>query len=351
MKKVLYLDKEPNPTTGGHKYNTDLLNVLEKECGFEIDYSPRVHLSYDGECKLIIPFRELKWLKKIKESDYVFFRDTAFRYHFLLLLFAKLFTNTKCLIIVHHYSYLGLKGPKRWARYIIERTYNYFSHYIIYPNPFIYEIGSHFFPKSKIVYIPTHLDNTICNVTEEMRSGLLFVGTIEQRKGLHLLIKSMDYIVNQEKIDLQLSIVGKIVNNTYYNSLVEYVELHNLKKNVRFLGRLSDDDLDSYYRKSKLFVFPSLLEGYGLVLIEAMKYGLPVIAFNNSAMPYTIKDGINGFLARNEDYRDFAEKIIHVEKNGELLKELQQGAYKTMEQVQNYEDFKKALVHFINKTL
>lgn len=64
---------------------------------------------------------------------------------------------------------------------------------------------------------------------------------------------------------------------------------NGLEDVVSFSGRVSDEELRNYYSKAYCFVLPSLLEGYGMVLIEAMSYGLPVIAFNNSAIPFTLR--------------------------------------------------------------
>lgn len=80
------------------------------------------------------------------------------------------------------------------------------------------------------------------------------------------------------------------------------VHLYGLEDVVTFVGRISDEELKSYYSRAYCFVFPSLLEGYGMVLIEAMSYGLPVIAFDNSAIPFTVKNDRNGILVRIKIY-------------------------------------------------
>lgn len=95
----------------------------------------------------------------------------------------------------------------------------------------------------------------------------------------------------QERKNIHLDVVGNISSKNYYNKLRILVSENGLEDVVSFSGRVSDEELRNYYSKAYCFVLPSLLEGYGMVLIEAMSYGLPVIAFNNSAIPFTLKDG------------------------------------------------------------
>lgn len=347
VRRVLYLDKESNPITGGQKYNKDFLDVLQKDCKCQVSFTPSVHEAYKGKPKFLIPFKELKWLKEIKKNDYVFFGDTSFRSHFLLLICARLFTKAKCLAIVHHYSYLGFKGVKRGVLYVCERTYNSLMNNIIYPNPYIYEIGSKFFSQKKIAYIPTHIHWAIYEDVNPHQMQLLYVGTVEYRKGLHLLLQSINIMVNKLGLnDVKLDIVGKIANQDYYNGLSIFIAEHNLEDNVCFLGRVSDEQLISCYKKASVFVFPSLLEGYGLSIVEAMQYGLPVVAFDNSAMPYTIEDGVNGYLIENENVQMFANKTAELVRDKVLRDKMHLEAYRTIEKVKDFEDFRKSLIEY-----
>lgn len=347
-KRVLFLDKERSPITGGQKYNQDFAQVLQDDCNCIVLSTPRIHELYSERCKLVIPIKELRWLKEIKKSDYVFFGDTSFRSHFLLLFFSRLFTTAKCISIVHHYSYLGFKGVKRCVLYICERIYNSLMNSIIYPNPYIYEVGSKFFSQKKIAYIPTHIRRAIYKDVCPNDNQLLYVGTVEHRKGIHLVLQSLDIMVNQLGLeDVKLDIVGKIANQDYYSGLITFIAEHNLKDNVNFLGRVSEEQLISCYKKANVFVFPSLLEGYGLSIVEAMQYGLPVVAFDNSAMPYTIEDGVNGYLVENENVQMFANKTAVLVQNKVLRDKLHLGAYRTIDKVKDFEDFRKSLLDYM----
>lgn len=334
--------------TGGQKYNEDVINVMEKYCDCEIVSKYKPQETYAGCPKFLIPFAELRLLSTIRKCDYVFWGDTLYKYHLLLLLITRIFTNTKCLEIVHHYSFLALRGYSRAIKKLCERTYNSLMHYIIYPNPYIYEMGSKWYSNEKIVYIPTHIHKQIYKDVSPQKNELLYVGTVEYRKGIHLLLQSLN-LIKQKYPNIKLNIVGKAAPPPYVNSLKAYVSEHGLTDNINFAGRVSDEELDLYYKTANIFVFPSLLEGYGLSIVEAMQYGLPVVAFNNSAMPYTIKDGINGYLSEDKNYVQFADKVLAILLNEKLREKMHQGAYNTIEQVKGYDDFQKELIIFLSK--
>ncbi len=85
-----------------------------------------------------------------------------------------------------------------------------------------------------------------------------------------------------------------------------------------FKGRQEIDALYRSYQESLCFAFPSSLEGYGMVLLEAMAKGCPCVVFNNSAMPYTVHDGENGLVVANNDSDAFAAAVVRMVEDKEL---------------------------------
>jgi glycosyltransferase involved in cell wall biosynthesis len=74
-------------------------------------------------------------------------------------------------------------------------------------------------------------------------------------------------------------------------------------------GYVSDDDLEGYYSAADILVMPSRFESFGLVLIEAMRHGVPVIACNAGGMHEVISEGVDGFLVGVDDAAALAERI------------------------------------------
>ena len=175
-----------------------------------------------------------------------------------------------------------------------------------------------------------------------MQGYLLFVGTIEPRKGVHLLLEALTRV----RKDFRLHLVGKVTDPSYKCRLDEYISSHDLSDKVVFEGVADKDGLDRFYNQAELFVFPSQLEGFGIVLIEAMQHGLPVVAFDNTAMPYTIKDGTNGYLAQNGNVAEMAEKIERIMGNTPEREKIQNGIKQHVYQLYTYEDFAAGVQSF-----
>jgi glycosyltransferase involved in cell wall biosynthesis len=104
-------------------------------------------------------------------------------------------------------------------------------------------------------------------------SYLLFTGTLEPRKNITRLLEA--YGKARAREILKLVITGK--KGWLYEEIFETVKRLNLKDRVVFTGFADDDDLPSIYSMAKVFVYPSLYEGFGLPVLEAMACGVPVI--------------------------------------------------------------------------
>lgn len=113
-------------------------------------------------------------------------------------------------------------------------------------------------------------------------SYLLTVSTVEPRKNLPTLLKAYAQLKQQlAEVCPPLVIVGRKGWNC--GDILRYMEA--LKDNVLFLGHVPDEDLIALYQMATCFVFPSLYEGFGLPVLEAMKAGCPVITTTSSSLP------------------------------------------------------------------
>jgi glycosyltransferase involved in cell wall biosynthesis len=154
---------------------------------------------------------------------------------------------------------------------------------------------------------------------------LLSVGTIEPRKNYVTLIKAFNFLKNCHlNFNHQLVIIGR----TGWMSETAYAEYENspFKNDIIFAGRVSDSELVHMYNMAELFVYPSIFEGFGLPLIEALQCGLPAIASKTSSIPEIVD--AKKCLFNPADEKEIAEKINLVLNNEELKKELCQKAIK-----------------------
>ena len=110
------------------------------------------------------------------------------------------------------------------------------------------------------------------------RRFILNVGTIERRKNILLGVQALESLPS----DLSLVIVGR--HTAYTNQVMEYVSAHNLSRRVHILHDVPDVDLPALYAQAEAFVYPSVYEGFGIPIIEAVSCGLPVIACTGSCL-------------------------------------------------------------------
>jgi len=142
---------------------------------------------------------------------------------------------------------------------------------------------------------------------------ILHVGRIVKEKNIHLLIESAPYIL--KKVDAIFVIVGK---GPAKKELEELVKKKGLENHFVFTGFVKDDELPAYYKAGDVFAFPSTYETQGIVALEAMASGTPVVAARAKAIPEFVKDGKNGYLFKPNDAKEFAEKILMAIENKEL---------------------------------
>ena len=133
---------------------------------------------------------------------------------------------------------------------------------------------------------------------------ILFVGVLEPRKNLLGLIKAYYCLKKDKNINEKLVITGK--RGWDYMPVLRLVRELRLEKDIIFTGYVPEEDLILLYNAAKIFIYPSLYEGFGLPVLEAMACGTPVITSQNSALQEIAKDAAilidplsEGDMARN----------------------------------------------------
>jgi len=147
---------------------------------------------------------------------------------------------------------------------------------------------------------------------------ILFVGTLEPRKNLGTLLRAFRLVKSRSDYDLKLVIVGG--KGWLFKNIFQIIKGLGLENDVIFTGFVPDEDLPSLYRGAEVFVYPSLYEGFGLPLLEAMTCGTPVIASKHSSIPEVV--GNAGILVDPKDVERLARAILEVLTNKHLKDEL-----------------------------
>ncbi len=154
---------------------------------------------------------------------------------------------------------------------------------------------------------------------------LLHVGVLEKRKNLAFLIKVVDEI--RKTHDIKLLLVGrpnpKIFNNSEKEILETISEL-NMQEHVVFAGYVPDEDLPALYKHAQLYVFPSIYEGFGIPILEAFHYQLPVAVANNTCLSEIGGEAVSCFDPF--DFEHAKNCIIKLLEDGDLReKQIQLG--------------------------
>ncbi len=150
------------------------------------------------------------------------------------------------------------------------------------------------------------------------RRLLLFVGRLDPVKGLNVLLEAMCELTRRLKPwrarDLSLAVIGGDYDShvealTDPKCLQEIRQELGLDDLVIFIGPRSQEELPYYYSASEACVMPSLYESFGMVALEAMACGTPVIASRVGGLTFTVRDGETGFLVPEKDPKALAEKL------------------------------------------
>jgi D-inositol-3-phosphate glycosyltransferase len=153
---------------------------------------------------------------------------------------------------------------------------------------------------------------------------ILFVGRIDPVKGLDTLIKATSLL--SKSLRLQLIIIGGGGNNQELGRIKALTQKLRIPHIVSFLPSQRQEYLSYYYSAADVFVLPSRYESFGMVALEAMACGTPVVASNVGGLPFTIPDGEAGFLFPVGNVEDLAEKLRLILANQELKNQFGQHA-------------------------
>lgn len=347
--KINYLTTKISDTSGGAIYDRRFLTLLTQIFPNTriIEDSNFFGLKINGNLweanKLY--FRNYK---KIFDCDYLVMNSRLYtRFLFLHFILKKSFPDTRVIMIHHHSNYMTHQGILYLIHRFFESKFLEIADEVIIPNKYVIDQVKNTVNIKKVIYLPTAFDKKEFKTSSLNNKRLLFVGNVEKRKGIDLALKSFA-LLNHKIPEYTFAIVGKYdEKNSYFKKMIKFIKKKHLENNISFEGRVSEEQLDELYSQSDLFLFPSLHEGYGMVLIEAMGRGLPVVAFDNSAMPYTVECGVNGVLVRNRDWRILGDKIYDLLTDKKQLLKLQEGAIETYTKAETVDQLCKATCKYI----
>lgn len=165
---------------------------------------------------------------------------------------------------------------------------------------------------------------------KKSKLDILFVGNVTPRKQVHTLVKAVG---RTDGDFIKLNIVGSNdVDPRYVRRVTDVISKANLGATVTLHGRVSSEDLKRFLAACDVLVVPSTYEGFGIVYMEAMAYGKPVIAGYNGHPQKLIEESRAGFLVEPGNEIELAEKLTTLAKSPSLRERMRSHALRYSEQ-------------------
>lgn len=148
---------------------------------------------------------------------------------------------------------------------------------------------------------------------------ILFLGNVIERKGLHTLLEAVKSLKSKVTVD----VIGSLTTDpTYSKQMRDFVAVNGLQSTVHFHGALDNEPLIEKFRQAHLLVVPSSYEGFGIVYLEGMCFGLPSIGTTAGAAGEIIEHGKTGYLIEPNSATTLATCISELASNRSLLTQL-----------------------------
>lgn len=199
--------------------------------------------------------------------------------------------------------------------------------------------------RCKCNYIPNSLDDIPKELSKLNNKRLISIGRLSKEKGFPDLV-DVFYKAYQIDNELTLDIVG---DGAQRNMVVDKIFNYKLQDIVKFHGYQDKEYINELFMDSSLYVMTSYTESFGLVLIEAMSYGIPCISYSSAEGAVDIIDnGINGYLIDDRSEEKMVDKIIEIINDNELRTNL---GHNAREKSLNYSDeiVKKQWLNILKK--
>jgi glycosyltransferase involved in cell wall biosynthesis len=185
----------------------------------------------------------------------------------------------------------------------------------------------------------------VARAGKEGELRILFVGSLIPRKGLHHLLKALHGLGGRPFL---LDVVGSEEADRRYAAAIRgEVRKLGLEGRVHFHGALAGGNLEERFRAAQLLVVPSSYEGFGIVYLEAMGFGLPAIASASGATDEIVRHESTGFLVPPGDVWSLARRIESLLEDRALLSQMSLAAFEAFEDHPGWEDSMKRIEGFL----
>jgi len=208
-------------------------------------------------------------------------------------------------------------------------------------------------PPEKIFVAPTGIE-PVTPLPQAPKDGrtisVVYLGNLVPEKGVFVVLEAAARILQQRR-DVRFMLAGAWFKTADEQRARDYVLREGLSDHVKFIDRVVGEQKWRLLAGSDLLVFPTFYyyETMGLVLLEAMQAGLPVVTTRRASIPEIIQDGVNGLLVNEQDPADLAEKILRLANDPALREQMGRANRERFEREYTHEQYGQRMIGVFDK--
>jgi len=169
---------------------------------------------------------------------------------------------------------------------------------------------------------------------------IIYCGNTSPRKGVHYLLQAF---TDLRLKNAELLLIGSLPSREFGKLIGKYKS-----GNIRFMGAFAQSELHKIYAQGSVFVLPSVADGFGMVVPQAMACGLPVIVTENVGAADVITEGVDGFIVPIRDANALKERILRLYEQPELRKSMSRAALTKAKSELSWDRYGDRLVRFLS---
>jgi glycosyltransferase involved in cell wall biosynthesis len=231
-------------------------------------------------------------------------------------------SNTKIIMTVHDiipliYPKYNILRRQIYFKYFLKYRLRFVDYFIVPSKAVKYDIENYFeIDPSRISVIHEGVTDNYKPSNFKKQNYILAVSTLEPRKNFKRIIDCYIKLKKENRIRDKLIIVGK--TGWHFKEIIDIPE--KLSDSIIFKGYIPEEQLIELYQQAKFFIYPSLYEGFGLPIVEAMASGCPIITSNVSSIPEVAGDA--AFYINPKSNRQLIDGILKLSGDGNLRQKL-----------------------------
>lgn len=367
--RILFISPLPPPYYGSAMSSKECLNILKSSKEFDIK---NIKINIAGKMEDVgkISFKKLFSVKKVNKNiqnslenfnpEIVYIMPATSKIGLLkdFYFISKIKKISKKKILYHIRARITVKDKANpIKKYIYKKIFEGSSAIVL--DESLKKDVLDFVPENNIYVLPNSIKNELSNkqfieMTQASKQAskfkILFISNMDRQKGWPKLLEACK-ILKGKNLEFECNFVGAWQNKKDEKYFKKFVDNNELEKNINYLGRKTGKDKNEILKNSDILVFPTeyKLETFGRVILEAMMFGLPVIANGIASIPSTIKNNKTGYVLGKNNPEEIAEKIKKLYENPKLRKNMGINARKRFLKYYTYEKYQNKFLEILNK--